>query len=42
MTLPENKVVVQDVTKKIINPRQNMYNQEQKKIIYFQRLHNRS
>ena len=30
MTLPENKVVVQDVTKKIINPRQNMYNQRTK------------
>ena len=42
MTLPENKIVVQDVTEKIDNPREKMYNQRiKKKTIYFQRLQNR-
>ena len=31
MTLPENKIVVQDVTEKIDNPREKMYNQRIKK-----------
>ena len=31
MTLPENKIVVQDITEKIDNPREKMYNQRIKK-----------
>ncbi len=43
MTLPQHKIVVQDVTEKIDNPRQKMFNQRiKKKTFYFQRLQNRN